>query len=1016
MEGDYAVGSKIPGKNWTITKRLGQGSFGTVYEALSYSDMEGMAIRIIPKRVAIKVISFPNSDDDLKVKLAQGWTQDQCREQYEEEAGKVEEILGKLKGKPNIVCYDEWFRIPHKDGIGFDLIVRMELLTPLLDYIQEHPLNSREAARLGCHICEALEVCKAEQIIHRDVKPANILVTDSGEYKLGDFGVALVSQGSISMGYHTKAGALDYMAPEVQLCKKYNSTVDIYSLGRVLYILLSKASSTQREEKAENWKKPLPMPSNIDSDLGKIIQTACAYSSSKRYPSAALMKEDLQCYLAGTPIFWWKSDWWKITHPIALTQQLRYYAQYKKHPADFTSDSEMYSSYGKVSSNAEPESENAAISSGEKTIKIMPDSPVDNDSTPMLSAVPFPQLSFPLRRWKVAVAAFLSMLLCFVCFAFVPKGTVDGEKTAMPVEMPTTVLTATSTPVPVATLMASPIVTATPTPTAIPALTSTPAPTATLAPTLTPTPTATLAPTLTPTPTATPAPTLTPTPTATPIPTATLTPVPTATPSSTITPTPVPKDTPVKQVLLNKENLEINKGSTEVLVATIAPENATNNNIVWSSDKPGIASVSNGAVTGVTAGNAVITASCGGKTAECYVMVNVPVESVTLNTNALSLNKGQTSTLTATVMPEDTPEKTVMWSSNNPEIATVDNQGTVTAISGGSAIVNASCGWKTVTCTINVTVPVTGITLNRSELSISRGGNAVLRATVIPEDASDKTVTWSSSKTSVVQVSNGNISGVGDGEAIIVARAGGKEASCNVRVNTRWSDWMDSLPHGVSTETQSRTVYRYRDNQKEITTSSSSSLSGYTQTGSSKEAGSWSDWSDTVAFASDTLNVETRQVTDAEGHTEYRYGRWVGETINWCKEYGESLHGGIYEVEYTGWTANRASDTGTDWRCGHFNSEHPSHIGFWQIDEEGYPNWRRYKVSGYSNPDFYWEETRWIDTTYKTQYRTQPIYITYYYERWVNGSWSDWTTDWMEADGISRNSEEKIQYRYMITE
>ena len=140
--------------------------------------------------------------------------------------------------------------------------------------------------------------------------------------------------------------------------------------------------------------------------------------------------------------------------------------------------------------------------------------------------------------------------------------------------------------------------------------------------------------------------------------------------------------------------------------------------------------------------------------------------------------------------------------------------------------------------------------------------------------------------------------------------------------------------------------------------------------------GDWSDWGNSPVSPSDTVDVETRQVVDVEGHTEYRYGRWLGKTVNWCKEYGESLHGGTYSVQETPWTTVRATDTGTNWTCGKTNSQHSSHIHTNGTNSKGYPTWRKYEVSGYSNPDFFWEETRWVDTTYKTQYRWREIRVT----------------------------------------
>lgn len=144
--------------------------------------------------------------------------------------------------------------------------------------------------------------------------------------------------------------------------------------------------------------------------------------------------------------------------------------------------------------------------------------------------------------------------------------------------------------------------------------------------------------------------------------------------------------------------------------------------------------------------------------------------------------------------------------------------------------------------------------------------------------------------------------------------------------------------------------------------------------------GDWSDWSRNPppeAPPGCTIEPEQREVEDVPAHTEYHYGRWVGATVNWCKEYGEYLHGGTYSIEETAWSTVRATDTGTYWLCGHFDWEHPAHIHASGTDHRGYPMWTKYKVDGYSNPDFYWEESRWVDAVSHTEYRWRIVYYDY---------------------------------------
>lgn len=162
----------------------------------------------------------------------------------------------------------------------------------------------------------------------------------------------------------------------------------------------------------------------------------------------------------------------------------------------------------------------------------------------------------------------------------------------------------------------------------------------------------------------------------------------------------------------------------------------------------------------------------------------VEVTGITLNQTSLSLEPGASFTLTATVEPGNATDKTVSWSSSNSSVASVSG-GVVNALSKGTATITASAGGKTASCTITVatkTVDVTGVSLNKTELSLYEGDTFTLEATVSPSNATDKTVTWSSSNSSVAKVSNGHVTAVSEGSATITATAGSKSASCAVTV------------------------------------------------------------------------------------------------------------------------------------------------------------------------------------------------------------------------------------------
>ena len=142
---------------------------------------------------------------------------------------------------------------------------------------------------------------------------------------------------------------------------------------------------------------------------------------------------------------------------------------------------------------------------------------------------------------------------------------------------------------------------------------------------------------------------------------------------------------PVTGITLNKSSLSLNKDATETLVGTISPEDASNMKFTWSSSNPAIAKVdTNGLVTAVDKGvcNITVTTADGAKIAICEITVKIPVAGVTLNKTVLSLNKGNTETLTATILPADTTNEAVTWSSSKNAIATVDTNGKVTAVGG----------------------------------------------------------------------------------------------------------------------------------------------------------------------------------------------------------------------------------------------------------------------------------------------------------------------------------------------
>lgn len=247
-------------------------------------------------------------------------------------------------------------------------------------------------------------------------------------------------------------------------------------------------------------------------------------------------------------------------------------------------------------------------------------------------------------------------------------------------------------------------------------------------------------------------------------------------------------------VTLNATEKVLTVGDIFTLIATVKPDNADSKAVTWTSSKPEVATVEDGKVTAVSPGQTDITAeTVNGKTATCKVTVNAVVvepSSVTLNETKLDLTTGQSFELKETVLPENANDKTVTWDSKDKSVAVVDQNGKVTAVAAGTTVitVKTNTGGHTAACEVTVTDPIvepTSITLNQTNVTLIMGQSYTLIATVLPADADDKTVAWTSSDTKVATVdANGKITAITAGTTDITAKtANGKTAVCKVTVN-----------------------------------------------------------------------------------------------------------------------------------------------------------------------------------------------------------------------------------------
>ena len=243
------------------------------------------------------------------------------------------------------------------------------------------------------------------------------------------------------------------------------------------------------------------------------------------------------------------------------------------------------------------------------------------------------------------------------------------------------------------------------------------------------------------------------------------------------------------------EIIMVADGSTSVIQATVLPTFASTKDLDWSSSAPEIASVSQaGVVTATAPGTAVITASAidgSGVTATCNVTVNgIPVASVTLNRSTASLMVGENVSLSATVLPANASDKSIIWSSSDESIASIDETGTVTAIAIGSTTIKATSVSNpeiSGECLITVVpTPVSGITLSQSSVSIKVGGLVKIDASVLPESATNKAIVWTIANPEIASVDeNGLVTGLALGTTNLTATAaddGGASAICVVNV------------------------------------------------------------------------------------------------------------------------------------------------------------------------------------------------------------------------------------------
>ena len=321
---------------WELIEKIGEGSFGKVYKAKRTE--RGRSFYS-----AIKIISIPASKGELDSVRSEMNNEQSTREYFR---NLVEDCIQEIYtmehfcGNSHVVSFEDFKVVEYLDEIGWDISIRMEYLTSFMDYCTGKELTEKEVIKLGCDLAMALIYCRKLNIIHRDVKPENIFVSRFGDFKLGDFGIA--REQAHTMSNMSKKGTYSYMAPEIYKGEKYDSSIDIYSLGIVLYKLmnqnrlpflsLDKQLITYRDKETALARRmageKMPAPVNASASFSHIILKACAYEPGKRYRKPEDMLRDLE-KLRLAPVNAekeWEKSQWELTNSAELERDQRRYA------------------------------------------------------------------------------------------------------------------------------------------------------------------------------------------------------------------------------------------------------------------------------------------------------------------------------------------------------------------------------------------------------------------------------------------------------------------------------------------------------------------------------------------------------------------------------------------------------------------------------------------------------------------------------------------------------------------
>lgn len=779
---------------WETVRLIGRGSFGEVYEIQRQ-------VFNTTEKAALKMISLPQNRSDIDEMYSDGYDDASITSTFQSHLESIVaeySMMRKMKGCANIVNCDDIRFEKQSNGIGWDIYIKMELLQPIVQTLPKE-IPEETVIKLGQDMCAALELCKKHGIIHRDIKPQNIFLSEHGDYKLGDFGIAKTVEKTMG---GTKIGTYKYMAPEVYNNQPYGAAVDIYSLGLVMYWLLNKrrmpfmplppeklTAGMDDESRHRRFSgEPLPPPATGSDELKRIVLKACAFDPKERYSTAAEMLDDLN-RLADIPVFppdpplppTFPPEEFPQDPPLPPDPPQPPVPPVPKPPKDGpgrvpvllgivaglvalvviiillfrgcgTEDPKIDSADGQTEPSSSVQTTEEAYRMKLNTDRLS----VFEGATATLEVSGIPENANV--KWSSSDKA-------------VAKVDSDGEINGIGVGVATITATWVHNG---ETYEVSAEVTVTSAGVTLSEYTIKDfyiGETRQLVATTSPadgkvewksgnSAVVTIGTD------------------------GTVTAVGEGSATITVTFGEYTESCSVivakPAVVLSEDTAKLYIGDKTSLQATTKPAGLS---VSWSSDNTGVATVSDGTVQAVSAGTAKISAKINhqGNTYESICTVTVLPPSIDIDNGSVSLLPGETKTLSVSTEPVGMD---VSWSSSNASVATVSG-GKITAVGAGSATITAQITYagKTYKDSCSVTVGSPSISLSANWMSLAIGQTADLRASTTPSGAS---VSWSSSNTSVATVSGGKVKAVASGNATITATitVGGKSysATCSVTV------------------------------------------------------------------------------------------------------------------------------------------------------------------------------------------------------------------------------------------